>query len=80
MGTKLSTIEYCETHSTIAIPKGESQFEIKGIENGYVYFMVGKHGYHCVKIYHDDKRGQYFYKNTTKYYLNDFIFLNEKNK
>lgn len=77
MGTKLSTIEYCETHSTIAIPKGKSQFEIKGIENGYVYFMVGKHGYHCVKIYHDEQ-GQYFYRCNSKFYLKDFIFLNDK--
>lgn len=78
MGTRLSTIEYCKTHSTIAISKWKSQFEIKGIENGYVYFTVGRDSYHRLKLYKDE-RGQYFCNNsTTKHYLNDFIFLNKK--
>ena len=77
MGTRLSTIEYCKTHSTIAVQKGRSQFEIKGIENGYVYFVIGKDSYHRLKLYNDE-RGQYFCNYTTKHYLNDFIFLNDK--
>lgn len=77
MAKRLSATEYCKTHSTIAIQKGKTHFAIKGIENGYVYFMVGKDSYHRLKLYNDE-RGQYFCNYTTIYYLNDFIFLNDK--